>query len=453
MIGLPEGYMIIKTADYERLLDRLAVLESKSNKNSGNSHKPPSSDNYKKKVKNNREASTKKPGAQSGHKGTTLKMVDSADRIIEHKVQGHCDCGVNLESLETVGIQRRQEIELPVKLIEVIEHRIEIKQCRCGKVHQGTCELKGSVQYGSKFKALMVYLNQYQFIPFERLQELSEAIFGVSVSDGLLASSNQKCYEQLEQTESAIKKALLQNAVIHNDETGLRCNDNTQWIHSTSTHRLTHYSLQSKRGNEGINAIGIMPDYKGISVHDRWASYDGYDCTHALCNAHLMRDLKFLHEEMGCGWALKMKKLLIQANNCKNKDLLDPMTIEQIELQYCQIIRQGFEEEPKQKVRTKPRRGRVGKSKSLRLLEVFKFRNHQVLLFMYHPQVPFDNNLAERDLRMIKLKQKISGCFRTKDGANVFCRIRSYISSARKQGYRILDAIECALLSKPVSLV
>lgn len=445
--------MLIKKEDYERLLERLAVLEGRANKNSGNSHKPPSSDSFKKRVKNNREASTNKPGAQPGHKGTTLKMVANPDRIIEHKVQGQCDCGVNLESLDTIDVQRRQEIELPAKLIEVIEHRIEIKQCSCGKLHQGTCELKGSVQYGSKFKALMVYLNQYQFIPFERLQEMSEAIFGVSVSDGLLAGSNQKCYEQLEQTESQIKKTLLQSAVIHNDETGLRCNDNLQWIHSTSTHQLTHYSLQNKRGNEGINAIGIMPGYKGISVHDRWPSYDGYGCKHALCNAHLMRDLKFLHEEMNCDWALKMKNLLIYANDIKTKGLLNPMTIEQIELQYCQIIRQGFEQEPKPKIREKPRPGRVAKSKSLRLLEVFKFRSDQVLLFMYHPDVPFDNNLAERDLRMIKLKQKISGCFRTTDGANVFCRIRSYISSARKQGHRILEAIETALLGEPVSLV
>jgi transposase len=141
-------------------------------------------------------------------------MEANPDRIIEHKVRGWCDCGVNLECVETVSIQRRQEIELPAKLIEVIEHQIEINQCGCGKVHQGVCELKGNVQYGSKFKTLMVYLNQYQFTPFERLQELSEDIFGVRVSDGLLENSNKLCYEQLEQTEWQIKNMLLQSAII-----------------------------------------------------------------------------------------------------------------------------------------------------------------------------------------------------------------------------------------------
>lgn len=451
---IPSGYVLIKESDYNMLLARIAELEARLNKTSNNSHKPPSSDVYKKVIKNNREKSDNKQGAQTGHKGTTLKMVDIPDKTILHKLQGYCECGINLESLELKNLQRKQEFELPEKLIEVIVHLIEVKQCTCGKIHQATCELKGNTQYGSKFKSLMVYLNQYQFVPFERLQELSKDCFGISISDGVLAKSNQVCFEHLEETEEIIKKEMIQSPVINNDETGIRCQGKTQWIHSTSTPELTHYSIQNKRGNQGIDAIGILPQFKGTSVHDRWASYDQYSsCTHGYCNAHLLRDLKYVNEELNCAWALKMKKLLVHANDLKTKDQLNINIIEDLEIKYVQIVRQGFKEEPEQKSREKPKRGRIPKSKSQRLLDVFAFRSERVLLFLYDKNVPFDNNLAERDLRMVKLKQKISGCFRSANGAQVFCRIRSYISSARKQGYEILDAIENALTGNPVSLV
>lgn len=454
MMEVPTGFILIKESEYKMLLGRIAELEARLNKASNNSHKPPSSDGYKKAIKNNREKSEKKQGAQTGHKGTTLKMVDNPDKTVMHKLLGQCECGENLETLELKNLQRKQEFELPEKLIEVTEHLIEVKQCTCGKIHQAACELNGNTQIGSKYKALMVYLNQYQFVPFDRLQEISKQIFGISISDGVLAHSNQICYENLEQTEELIKQKLIQSPVINNDETGMRCEGKTQWIHSTSTPELTHYSIQSKRGNQGMDAIGILPHYTGKSIHDRWASYDQYtNCTHGYCNTHLLRDLKYLNEELDCAWALKMKKLLVQANDLKTKDQLNTNIIEDLEIQYEQILQQGFIDEPEQKSREKPKRGRIPKSKSKRLLDVFAFQSERVLLFLYDKDVPFDNNLAERDLRMVKLKQKISGCFRSANGAIVFCRIRSYVSSARKQGYKILDAIENALRGNPVSFI
>ena len=215
---------------------------------------------------------------------------------------------------------------MPEKLLEVIEHQIEVKQCVCGKTHQAFCEIKGNTQYGNRFKTLMVYLNQFQFIPFDRLQQLSEDCFGIIVSDGVLEKSNQTCYEHLEQTEEKIKQALIQSAVIHNDETGVRCEGKTKWVHSTSTSELTYYYIHNKRGTEAINSIGILPEFTGKSIHDRWASYNQYtSCQHGYCNAHLLRDLKHVNEEHKSLWALPMKQLLIHANDLKKKDSLNPI--------------------------------------------------------------------------------------------------------------------------------
>jgi transposase len=453
-------HVILTHAEYDALMEmirkleaRVLELETRLNKNSSNSSKPPSSDGLRKAIKNNREQSERNQGAQHGHKGSTLKMADQADKYEYHKVRGTCECGENLETQTDRNVIRKQEFELPKKLIEVIEHQIEVIKCTCGKIHYAPCALKGNVQYGTKFKSLMVYLNQYQLIPFERLQEISEDCFGMRISDGTLDTSNQICYEQLAQTEEQIKQALLTSPVINNDETGIRCAGKTQWVHSTSTPSLTHYSIQEKRGNHGIDTIAILPHYTGISIHDRWASYDNYACTHGLCNAHLLRDLKYLHEELNCTWAQPMIALLAQANEAKKQSELDAHTIESIETRYIEIVQQGKKNEPEQKCSGKIKRGRVPKSKSQLLLDVFANRSEQVLLFMYNKQVPFDNNLAERDLRMMKLKQKISGCFRTRNGAEVFCRIRSYISSARKNGYHILHAIENALIGNPILFV
>ena len=443
----------------ELLKDRVKKLESANkalqerlNKNSSNSHKPPSSDGYRKGIKNNREKSGKSQGAQKGHKGKTLQMVSKPDKVIEHKVKGECQCGRDLEQAPVLRIERRQVFDLPGKLMEVTEHQVEIRQCCCGVIHQAECKEKGNAQYGTRIKSLAVYLNQYQFVPFERLQEFFEDVIGVSISDGVLTGSNELLYEQLEKPEEQIKKALQESKVLHNDETGMRCSGKLQWIHSSSTDSHTHYSIQQKRGKEGMDAIGILTHYKGTSVHDRWAPYDNYACTHALCNAHLLRELKYLKEEMGREWASKMITLLVSANNLKQENKLGATAIRFIEEQYEQIIEQGITEEPPLVIPVIKKRGRIKKPKPLNLLEAFIDRREQILRFVHNKDVPFDNNLAERDIRMVKLKQKISGCFRTLHGAEVFCRIRSYISTARKQGYGILDAIEKALLENPIAV-
>src|SRR5208282_639453 len=175
---------------------------------------------YKKMIKNNREKSGKKQGAQKGHEGTTLQMVKTPDKIVKHKVKGVCECGKDLKRAVIKNVQSRQVFDLPEKLIEVTEHQVEVRQCSCGMVHEAECAVKGNVQYGEGIKALMVYLNQYQYLPFERLQEFGQDCLGLSISDGLLAASNQLCFENLEQTEMGIKQQIIQSEVMHNDETG-----------------------------------------------------------------------------------------------------------------------------------------------------------------------------------------------------------------------------------------
>ncbi len=457
---LKDDIVILSRKEYEAMLNiiaeqekRINTLEGMLHKNSSNSHKPPSTDVLNGKIKNSREKSNRKSGAQEKHEGKTLEMTENPDKVIKHKIKGCCNkCGKNLEDLEIKEIQRKQVFDLPQKLYEVTEHQMEVKQCSCGCIHVAKSPVQGgSTQYGEKMKALIVYMSQYQFLPYERLQDFMKDVFGLSLGGGTIEASNEITYEQLEKTEQQIKKGLFESSVIHNDETGIRCAGKTQWVHNTSNEKYTHYTIHPKRGTEAINAIGILPDYKGNSVHDRYASYDQYNCTHSLCNAHLLRDLKFVHEELQKDWAGKMIRLLILALYLKKRNWLNKSSIANIMQRYFQILEQEKKEEENFILPVVSlKRGRKAKPKSLRLLETFINRQEQILRFVHNKDTPFDNNLAERDLRMIKLKQKISGCLRTIHGAEVFCRIRGYISTVRKQGYRVLESLEHAIAGNPV---
>lgn len=458
---IPEGYILIKKSDYEfivkrcedlermnlKLIKRIEVLESLLKKNSSNSSKPPSSDGLKKKIKNNREKSTRKPGAQPGHKGAGLSLMEKVDEEILCPAPQVCECGEDMSEQAVERIEKRQVIDTPEKWIHVKEYLLEVKTCKCGREHKGYCNYTQRVQYGEGIKGLLVYLNQYQLMPTERIQEMMKDLFELSVSDGLIFSSTETCFNNLRGTIEHIKQGLIKSEVMHNDETGVRSEGKTQWVHSASNNEFTHYAIHNKRGNEAMDEIGILDHFKGISIHDRWASYDKYTCTHALCNAHLLRDLKFAHEEMNRPWADEMMQLLKQGNEKKKTETLTNHWITRAANKMDDIILKALKKEPKEKIQ-KGKRGRKPQNKSLRLLNVFRDKKTEILLFLKNKIVPFDNNLAERDLRMIKLKQKISGCFRTKHGAEIFCTTRSYISTIRKQDYPVWEAIKQALMGK-----
>jgi transposase len=460
MYQAPKGYILLKEPEYlallkqiEFLTERVKVLEARLNQNSNNSSKPPSTDGYKKEAKkNNRESSGRKPGAQQGHPGSGLVPFTQIDKTIECKVAGKCSCGADLDRQPSTNIEKRQVIDLPEKLYEVSEYHIEVKQCVCGQIHKAPCGYPQRVQYGERLKAFLVYMNAYQQIPCERLQELVSDIVGLSISDGLIQSSTERCSENMDQPLEQITEAVLKSGVLHADETGVRCEKKTSWLHSLSTMMFTLYYFHVKRGHEAMNDMGILPYYDGILVHDRWASYDKYDCSHALCNSHLLRELKYLHEEMNRAWAEKLKILLQRANERKTEGAITPHFRTRIRNQIEEIVCAALKKEPKP-VYEQGKRGKKPKGKAVCLLEVFRERLDDILRFMYVKDVPFDNNQAERDIRMMKLKQKISGCFRTKQGIANFCRIRSYISTVKKQNKNVWNAITQAIQGYPVDLL
>jgi transposase len=465
MMQLPKGYVILPEADLLKMQQELMDLHLKQielqkiiedltkmlHKNSSNSHKPPSTDTFKKPIHNNRQKSDKKPGAQPGHKGSTLTMVDNPDKVIRHKVTGTCTCGKSLNRQPVINVQRRQIRDLVEVLIEITEHRNEVKLCSCGQIHYGETPHITPVKYGDRLKALAVYMNTYQLIPFNRTQELFHDCLGIDISDGALQDANETSYNNLEQTEQQIKEHLKAGEVLHNDESGLRCEEALMWAHTASNETYTHYAIHEKRGAEAIDDIDILPGYLGTSVHDRYSSYNNYQsCRHSFCNAHLLRDLKSLVED-DKAWASEMISLLLKAKELKETGKLTKKIKGVVLAEYDEIVNSGFSIEPPPEENHIKRRGKKKKPPSLRLLETFSTKKQQVMEFFVNPAVPFDNNLAERDIRMVKLKQKISGCFRTKKGAEIFFRIRSYISTLRKQGYNVLDSLQLAIESTPVN--
>jgi transposase len=401
---------------------RIKELEGRLHQNSSNSHKPPSSDGLKKVIKNNRVPTNRKSGGQKGHEGKTLKMVEHPDKIIFHSVKGVCDCGKDLEEAEMLRIERRQVFDLPKKLYEVTEHQIEVKRCACGRIHRGECELGGNTQYGDTMKGLVVYLIQQGQQSYERVQQLMEDVFGLPLGGGTIESANKECYERLEESERQIKEGLLGSKVIHCDETGIRCANKTQWIHVTCNERFTYYFLHPKRGKEAMDEIGILPRYKGNCVHDRWSSYERYECIHSYCNVHLLRELRFVEEEMERRWAEEMKRVLLLGWYVKKRNWLSGKAIDSLMRRYEKVVEKGIEEERRydRAIEGIKKRGRKKKGKSVRLLEVFIRDREKVMRFIHNKDTPFDNNIAERDLRMVKLKQKVSGCFRTVQGGRYF---------------------------------
>jgi transposase len=440
------------------LTARVEELEGQLAKDSTNSSKPPSIDLPKPKPKSLRTKSPKKPGGQKGHPGTTLRVVEEPEHVVTHDPQECEGCGKGLGSIEVSGHERRQVVDIPPQALEVTEHRAQRKKCGgCGLTTTAAfpLEAKTTVGYGPRIKAFGVYLMQYQLLPYERTGELLRDLFGHRApGSGTLHSAVGRCFEGLEQTEGAIKEGLRAAEVSHLDETGLRVGSQGRWVHVASTPELTHYGVHHKRGSQATSEIGILPSFRGVAVHDGWSSYRRYEeCHHALCNAHHLRELTFVEEEHDQRWAAKMKGLLWEIKDSVGKEIacggrsLAPETVAGFEGRYERLLKAGFRANPAPK-RT-GNKGRARQSKSKNLLDRLDKHRRDVLRFMHDFRVPFDNNQAERDLRMVKVRQKVSGCFRTMEGAQMFCRVRGYISTVRKQGGEVLGALEGVFVGEP----
>ena len=437
---------------------RIEQLEARLNKDSHNSHQPPSSDGPAKRPRPRslRQRSGKKSGGQAGHSGVTRALVDDPDTVVPHVPTVCVGCGASLESAPEVGRDRRQVIEIPPPRPEVTEHQAAHKACPvCQTVTVGEFppDVTQPVQYGPRTKATAVYLQTYQLLPYERTVEALGDLFGVYPSEGTLTSAQSLAYTRLAPVEQAIRDALRQADVAHVDETGIRVAGRSAWVHVMSTRLLTFYAHHAKRGRKAFESIGLLLGFVGRRVHDAWAPYLTLAGLYALCNAHLLRELIGLHEETAQPWMQALIKLLLSMKaavadaRAAGQTELTPRQRAGYEAAYTRFITEGLRANPPPPPTGK--RGRPKQTPAKNLLDRLVTHRAAVLAFLHDFRVPFDNNQAERDLRMLKVKHKVSGCFRSPEGADYFCRIRGYISTLRKQEYSILDGLTSVFAGQP----
>lgn len=429
--------------------ERIKDLERRLGLNSENSNKPPSSDGYDKKSRqtNLREKTDRKTGGQTGHKGSNLPQVDNPNRIIDHCPVVCAGCGESVGVSQSTGYGRRQVFDIPKpQPIDVTEHRTH----RCHCLHCGTNTdavfpdgVTAPTQYGANIAAVVVYLQQWHLVPEDRLAELIRDIFGLDLTSATIAAMSQRKAEQWNDLADHIGEAVKKAPVKHMDETGLRVCAALHWLHVASTWLLTFYRAPLRRN-------AMMEGVRGIIIHDFWKPYLGMvGVTHGLCNAHHLRELKALILWDKEPWALQMYRFLRHTCHAVNlsrerKQPLDPTFVKWLWARYDRIIAQGLACHEAQVPLDPPnikKRGRPRQRKGHNLLERLRDHKDDALRFLTTPDVPFTNNQAERDIRMMKLKQKISGCFRTETGARNFAILRTVLSTARKQGWNILDTL------------
>lgn len=415
-------------AEVHMLRERLAELERRLGLDSSNSSKPPSSDGLRKKPtpKTLRSKGKNPSGGQKGHKGHTLEQVEQADHLVIHTVDTCTSCQLPLTEAPVLKVITRQVFDIPAPQIIVTEHRAEVKRCSCGKCTTAAFPpaVRAPVQYGARVQALAVYLSHQQLIPEDRLQQVFEDLFDLPIATATLAKFNEDFAAQVAPLQEQVLTALKTAAVKGADETGLRVGGKTQWLHTLSSETATHYRVTCKRGD-------LLADLTGILVHDHWKPYFTLpNVQHALCNAHHLRELKALEDIEKEAWALRMGKLLRLLARAKD------LPLDRVLRLYDNIVSAGLHFHSKQP-KLGGRKRRIGHNLLLRLQ---RFKD-ATLRFLSTPGVPFTNNQSEQDIRMVKVKQKISGGFRTTHGAQIFCTIRGFLSTQRKQNRNLVQAI------------
>ncbi len=441
-----------------KLEARVAELEKRLNKNSSNSSKPPSSDGLKRTQSLRSKTTGRKPGGQPGHPGRTLLQSASPDITVAVPLNECPECGADLSKQFVVGEEKRQVFDLPAITIRVTEYQAQRKVClNCGRVvtagfPAGVC---APVQYGPGMQSAMSYLNVRHVIPCERVGEVCQDLFGHRPSAGSVVQAVARCAGRVAAVVGEIQDILSQAPVLHGDETGVRCVAKTHWLHVVSNATHTLYSHSPKRGLEGFAVADVLPGYIGTLVHDFWSPYDILECDHSRCNAHILRELKACVED-GHVWAeniilalLAMKQATDEARQNGIK-VIATKERKRLERQYDTWVAAGLKAHPEQ-LRSTGKRGRVKQSTEYNLLKRLRDKRKEVLRFLHDLQVPFDNNQAERDLRMIKVQQKVSGCFRSEQGAKRFCVVSSYFSTVRKHSMNLMESIKAAFSGVPVS--
>lgn len=442
------------------LVQYINELEARLDKNSRNSSKPPSSDGLAKppRTQSLREPSSRNPGAQPGHPGEHLALTDNPNEIIRHPTT-HCQyCHHSLEDVAG-AVERRQVFELPPIKVRITEHQAEVKHCPyCGQENRAKfpAGVLGVTSYGPRLQAIALYLLHQQFIPYERCREMFQDLFALPLSAGTLWQITRRADKKLADVQQEIKDGISQAGLAHFDETGMRVEGKLHWLHTASTQHLTAYGLHPSRGQAGMDALGVLRNFRGWAIHDHLKSYFDYtECDHVLCNAHHLRELLYVSQLEPVSWAAEMKSLLseiyqqVEKAKAAGERRLSSVLIEQYEKRYNGIIRKGLSYHKTLVPLKKQARGRRKQRPGKNLLDRLKKRQVETLMFMRNFAIPFTNNLCERDIRMNRVKEKISGCFRTMSGAQMFCRIRSYISTTRKQGGNIIEALQLAVQGLP----
>jgi transposase len=441
----------------------LKDVQARLGKTRAHRSKPPSSDGY---AKPKRTTSLRQPGqqprgGQPGHEGDTLKRVATPDQTEVHPVVACHHCGADLLDVAVTTHEERQVFDIPAIRIEVTAHRAEVKTCPgCGLENRGIFPVgvSGPVQYGLGVKTWATYFQTQHFVPVERTAQILEDLVGHRVAEATLMKAQRECAVAIAPATAAIKAQLRDAPVAHFDESGLRVQGKLQWLHVASTERLTDYTVHAKRGPVAMDAAGILPGFVGRAVHDHWKSYFTYtDGSHALCNAHHLRELKFIHEQYDQAWAETLSTLLVEIKTAVDTARADGQTalpadtVVAFEQRYAAALKAGYERNPRPPPVTEgKKRGRPAQTPPLNLLDRLRDFRAETLAFLHDFRVPFDNNLAERDVRMVKVKQKVSGGFRTAEGAQGFAQIRGYLSTARKQAVNVFTAIRDAFAGCPL---
>jgi len=422
----------------EMLLLIVELLIKKLNLNSRNSSKPPSTDQNEK--KENNKKSKNRPGGQSGHKGTTLKPIERPDKIEYLKIDRNTlPKGGTYNSDKYVA---RQVVEIKISRI-VIEYRAEKLIDQNGNIFTAAFpdNISRPIQYGSTIKSHSVYLSIYQLIPYDRVKEQFNNEYNIPLSTGTVFNFNQEASKLLLNFEKVVKHELIKSNVAHADETGININGKRKWLHNFSNDLWSWFECHDKRGSQAMNDIGILPRFSGVLCHDHWKPYYKYSCLHSLCNAHHLRELTRAFEQDKQQWAKDMKTLLLTINDMVEKynGCLPAKSSKYWRSKYCEIIEAANKECPppeKKDIKTK-----IKRSKARNLLERLNKFQDDVLRFMDNLIVPFTNNQGERDIRMMKVQQKISGCFRSTEGAKIFLIIRSYLSTCKKNDICLNEAL------------
>ena len=446
------------TAQLAVMQERIVQLEARLSLNSKNSSKPPSTDGLAKpNPKSLRIGGLRSTGGQKGHDGNTLTQSAHVDQVIAHQGAPACP-NCQREWLTHEVLERRQVLELPMLRAQVIEHQLIRSSCSCGAVHEGHWPqgINAPAQYGPRVKALVTHLNQHHLVPMARSCDIMRDVFGLALSQGSLQAFNQQAAQTLVPTVSAIGVAAQSAAVAHADETGIRLMGRLHWLHCLVTDKLTWLGCHPKRGSMAFEALGLLAGVRGTLVHDGLAGYKQFDCTHSLCNAHHLRELTFVHEQehIWDSWAQDMKDLLLLAKAEVTK-AAGPLSLQrQSWFGACwdELLIRGEAFNPQNVPEGAPRgtQGRHKQSKATNLLKRLRVYRADVWRFMTDKDVPFTNNLAEQALRMAKVRQKVSGCFRTQHGGDTFFTIRSYLATMHKQGACLFECLISAFNGQPI---